>query len=392
MNPLILLPMKKIVCSCLAIFCLQFATSTFAQDAPDLSVVLKDNFNNTIDFKVSTSLIDMDGNYVFDLISADIDFGDGSIDSYSADANESVFVSHSYVPGVVYTTNVVAVFSDTTIITTFPVEIGLCSPGNQPVTFGLHDSLYIGEGSIEVYYPRMDNTTWSFTLDNSDPLSSSGSFCLPQDDCRSIYMEGALAGYANVFCIGADEFPLSPDPMFPHVQLCPDILCLNDITEISSGIGYVELNVNQTNCPSVNWYINGEMQSGHAFTETLYFPTDGYYTIMVTDTCADCNQAVSTLYQVEGGNVFLIFSNAEEMENSASVQLYPNPVNEILNCNSNSPIASVEVYDNAGRMILKESNIYTASHSMDFKGFESGMYLVKITDVDGRTSVRQVVK
>ena len=113
---------------------------------------------------------------------------------------------------------------------------------------------------------------------------------------------------------------------------------------------------------------------------------------MVTDTCEECNQAVSTLYQVEGGNVFLIFSGAEELVESTSVQVYPNPVTSILNCNSNAPIVSVEVYDNAGRMIVKESNIYTTTHSMDFTGFESGMYLVKITDGDGRTSVQQVVK
>ena len=384
--------MKKIICSCLAIFAFQFATSSFGQDAPDLSVVLKDNFDNSVDFSVFTALTDIDGNYIFDLVSADIDFGDGTVISYPADANESVLITHTYSPGMVYYASVVSTFSDTVITTNFPVEMGNCAPGNQPVTFGLHDSQYIGVGSIDVFYPRMDNTTWSFTLDNSDPITTSRSFCLAQDDCSSVYMEGDLGGYANVFCTGAEEFPLSPDPMFPHVQLCPQVLCLADISEVSAGIGYVELSVNQTTCPSVNWYVDGVEQAGHSFTEIMYFPTDGIYTIQVTDTCGECNQSVATFYQVEGGNVFMLMSTTEDLNVSPDIQVYPNPVAESLTCSANTPIAMIEVYDNTGRLIVKEANIYTTAHSIDFSGLESGMYMIRIKDEHGRTSVRQVVK
>lgn len=58
--------------------------------------------------------------------------------------------------------------------------------------------------------------------------------------------------------------------------------------------------------------------------------------------------------------------------------VFPNPVTDILNIKSDSPVDTIKVYNLLGKLVL-QSNPGTISPSMDMSGLSSGAYLVEVT-------------
>lgn len=79
--------------------------------------------------------------------------------------------------------------------------------------------------------------------------------------------------------------------------------------------------------------------------------------------------------------------NEEINSNTSDVTIYPNPTTGILNFNSKSDIQNIALFDLSGRKI-SEFN----SAQINISSLPKGIYLVKISTKDGKTTTKKVVK
>ena len=79
-------------------------------------------------------------------------------------------------------------------------------------------------------------------------------------------------------------------------------------------------------------------------------------------------------------------------ENEASLNIYPNPVNDKLYIESESEIKEVVVYDVYGRVQnLRNSETQQLSNSIDVTDLNSGVYFVKVVTENGE-AVKRIIK
>lgn len=71
----------------------------------------------------------------------------------------------------------------------------------------------------------------------------------------------------------------------------------------------------------------------------------------------------------------------------SKVQLYPNPVKDVLTVSSNKKVNSISVYNAAGQLVKTAQNANTVNMS----NLSAGVYVVT-TDVDGKTETSKVIK
>jgi hypothetical protein len=69
------------------------------------------------------------------------------------------------------------------------------------------------------------------------------------------------------------------------------------------------------------------------------------------------------------------------------IVVYPNPVKHELFIKSKSPIEKVEIYNQSGQVVLKETNF---SEKIDVSRLADGIYFVRIT-VDGTVVTKKIV-
>lgn len=84
-------------------------------------------------------------------------------------------------------------------------------------------------------------------------------------------------------------------------------------------------------------------------------------------------------------NGTLATSESSKMKNQISI--YPNPAKDVFFVKSETPIANIELYDFLGKK-LKEST----SNEMNISSLPRGNYLVKITDKEGNTQTKSLIK
>jgi hypothetical protein len=77
-----------------------------------------------------------------------------------------------------------------------------------------------------------------------------------------------------------------------------------------------------------------------------------------------------------------------EFEN---LKYYPNPVENVLNIESNSPISKVEVYNSNGQLLF-ESKFSKSNVSVDFKKYATGVYLINVTNDDNKKTFKVIKK
>ncbi|MCF6307571.1 MAG: T9SS type A sorting domain-containing protein [Flavobacteriaceae bacterium] len=71
--------------------------------------------------------------------------------------------------------------------------------------------------------------------------------------------------------------------------------------------------------------------------------------------------------------------------------VYPNPVNEKLNIQSQSPIIKVEVYNLLGQLLISKSN-KTAIKNINTTSLNTGVYFIRVTDQNNNYSIKQIIK
>lgn len=100
----------------------------------------------------------------------------------------------------------------------------------------------------------------------------------------------------------------------------------------------------------------------------------------------DYNPAINTNIVQTEIVAFLGNNNQEYLNNS--IQIYPNPVKDLLKINTKNKIDFFEVYNSFGQIIYKKYD----SDVVDFSEFQVGIYLIKIKDVANGTKSIKVIK
>jgi len=71
--------------------------------------------------------------------------------------------------------------------------------------------------------------------------------------------------------------------------------------------------------------------------------------------------------------------------------MFPNPVSDILNIQSDQAVTGIEVLNFLGEKVYSATNFASKNYNIFMKDYPSGIYMVKIKSGD-RTVVRKVVK
>lgn len=115
--------------------------------------------------------------------------------------------------------------------------------------------------------------------------------------------------------------------------------------------------------------------AGETFASSNVFNglAQGSYTVTVVD-ANGCS--------IESNSVQVVVAGVEEI---LSYSLYPNPVVEYLHIDN---ISSITLYDVSGQTVLEGSG----ASRLDLRNLKSGVYLIKATDLKGRSIQDRIVK
>ena len=96
-------------------------------------------------------------------------------------------------------------------------------------------------------------------------------------------------------------------------------------------------------------------------------------------------------YAVTDADVTSLYTNntlssSDFSQNSLEVKLYPNPVRDILNIEIENDIQSVEIYNIQGQKVISSNQ-----KQINISDLASGMYMVRIQDVDNNIATEKIV-
>lgn len=116
-------------------------------------------------------------------------------------------------------------------------------------------------------------------------------------------------------------------------------------------------------------------------------------------TCADCNDSfnphlIVSSYLISFGASPLL-ATEEMQERNSTISVYPNPSTGIfyITAEANQPLENITIYDLQGRMV-KELDVMSGNTTTQVNISEqaAGIYLVTMTDTNGNSTTRRVVK
>jgi dienelactone hydrolase len=82
--------------------------------------------------------------------------------------------------------------------------------------------------------------------------------------------------------------------------------------------------------------------------------------------------------------------NAEELE-FFDLSIFPNPAKNELRISTDTEISSYELYDLTGKLIFNNMNVNSKSTTIYRNELNSGLYLTKITDINGNGIIRKII-
>ncbi len=92
-----------------------------------------------------------------------------------------------------------------------------------------------------------------------------------------------------------------------------------------------------------------------------------------------------------GGKVADVMLNNQDVENSRFVEVFPEPAMDWIVFRANVSIAEYEIYDMWGHL-LKDEIVGSKSQKIYINDFPTGIYLLKLKDVEGNILVKKIIK
>jgi len=155
----------------------------------------------------------------------------------------------------------------------------------------------------------------------------------------------------------------------------PDV----DFTDSSSGLS-VDFVDNSTGAVSWLW------DFGDGNTSTLQSPTHVYATSGTYDVKLYIENNIKSWDEVTKSLTYAPLSIADESK--LDFKVYPNPVNDLININSKSPINTVEIYSVLGKQLL---SISENMDRIDISHLNKGIYFIKVYS-NNNVGIKRVVK
>ena len=96
------------------------------------------------------------------------------------------------------------------------------------------------------------------------------------------------------------------------------------------------------------------------------------------------------------GNIYRIVQDPLSVEefSANSIKMFPNPTSDVLNfdlSNSNVQINNVKIFDIQGKLAQQYNSFENELTTVSTKALNSGVYVVEISDSNGKTSIRKLV-
>ncbi|WP_312078818.1 T9SS type A sorting domain-containing protein [Chryseobacterium sp.] len=105
-------------------------------------------------------------------------------------------------------------------------------------------------------------------------------------------------------------------------------------------------------------------------------------------TTGDCGGNLSSSNSTMTGDVHSSFlATAESLKNS-KIQLFPNPVTDVIRISGLSKAESIEIYNSAGQMIKKEA----FNERINVSTLTSGSYILRVKSADGKNYEFKFIK
>ena len=131
-------------------------------------------------------------------------------------------------------------------------------------------------------------------------------------------------------------------------------------------------------------FVNAVWQDGSiGQTYTVY--EAGLYWVTANTPCFATDSVLVT-------DCGLTINSILEVEKASGLTVWPNPASTELNVSSKWPIASVQLYDAAGRLVYTDEQVSTPNMLISVNEFESGHYMLSVKTTDGieRTRVQLI--
>jgi|GEM_PF-687090 len=93
---------------------------------------------------------------------------------------------------------------------------------------------------------------------------------------------------------------------------------------------------------------------------------------------------MADLGNVVVGEPSMSSNNFETVE----LQVFPNPVSNVLNIQSATQFSSAELYSISGRLLVKQKN----TESLNVQNLKAGVYMLKLTSEDGQSITKKIIK
>ena len=231
----------------------------------------------------------------------------------------------------------------------------------------------------------------------------------------SFYQESELESIFSEFLIPFSQFPVynnvSERIIIPGIVEAEDFfyqegLSTEETTDINGGlnIGYTDVGdfadylvlVTETGDYDINFRVASENQSGSILLQLIdgsniqnltqiSLPITGgwqtWQTVSATTNLSEGSYKLRLKVVQSGFNLnwieFDFTGNSMGMNDNQInfMKLFPNPVNEVLNLNTEYQIFTIEIFDMLGKKIFEADNL----NSINVKYFEDGVYLLKIS-------------
>lgn len=96
-------------------------------------------------------------------------------------------------------------------------------------------------------------------------------------------------------------------------------------------------------------------------------------------------------YETFAGNLWECMSITKIEEIEEAIEIYPNPVSEILNIELNENINDIEIYSLSGKLVLKKNKINSSKDEINISKIDTGIYYVKIR-IREKEIIKRIIK
>jgi len=127
------------------------------------------------------------------------------------------------------------------------------------------------------------------------------------------------------------------------------------------------------------------------YIDVLNTTFDGVACYYVTAVYKDSLNPGSILCEPHSDTMCVHYSSDIPEKNEAQVRIFPNPVSDVLNIESDEPFTGIEVFNFVGESIYSQSFPGTNDITIPMKDRATGIYLLKIRSVKG-IILRKVIK